>query len=226
MNCHDRRLERSLPGRQTLSEQNGGNLATSRQRLARLLRKARLTLALQGSASQMLERGSELFDVTVPYGREDNLDRIEIYPAARGRWHADLVLRSVPIGVPSIIGTDIATAPRTRKAAEQIALQLLVHVLAADEIYPDRVPCGRAVLMVNGRPFYASLEELAEREASPGYRRLTQAEALAQLDQVTNTRVSKGKAVGWALDALIAGVVRYPATVGGAPKCEVGSRTH
>jgi hypothetical protein len=95
-----------------------------------------------------------------------------------------------------------------------------------DRIHPDRAPGDQAVLLINGHPAYASLAELAERAASPGYRRLTAAEAIAQLDQVTNIRVSEGNVANWVLDALIAGVLRYPASVDGTPNAEKRSRPH
>jgi hypothetical protein len=62
--------------------------------------------------------------------REDNLGAVTIYPAPLGGWHADVILRWTPPGVPNSMGSPVGNPYPTRERAEQAALDLLTTVLA------------------------------------------------------------------------------------------------
>jgi hypothetical protein len=75
------------------------------------------------------EIGSALGRSVVTYLTEDNLDALLIYPAPKGGWHADVVLKSVPPGVPNVFGTPVENPCRTRAEAEERGKDLLVSLL-------------------------------------------------------------------------------------------------
>jgi hypothetical protein len=73
---------------------------------------------------------SALGQATATYVTEDNLDALLIYRAPRGGWHADVLFKKVPPGVPNVMGTPVASPCRTRSEAEEMAKRLLVTVLS------------------------------------------------------------------------------------------------
>ncbi len=75
------------------------------------------------------EMSSPLANATTPYMTEANLDALMIYPAPKGGWHADIVFKTVPPGIPNSIGTPVGSPARTRDEAEKIAKHMLVAVL-------------------------------------------------------------------------------------------------
>lgn len=75
------------------------------------------------------EDRSLLGRTTMSYVAEDNLEALSIYPAPMGGWHADLVLKHVPPGVPNVIGSPVGQPHATRAAAEASAKALLVGAL-------------------------------------------------------------------------------------------------
>ena len=52
-----------------------------------------------------------------------------IYPAPKGGWHADVVFKSTPPGIPNSMGTPVERPCATRAEAEDIAKSLLVGML-------------------------------------------------------------------------------------------------
>ncbi len=72
---------------------------------------------------------SELLRRQAPFIREDNFLAVIIYPAPKGGWHADLVLKDVPVGYPDVLGTRAESPCRTKIAAHEFAKGLLVSAL-------------------------------------------------------------------------------------------------
>jgi hypothetical protein len=72
---------------------------------------------------------SALGKAAVTYLTEENLDALIIYPAPKGGWHADIVLKTVPPGIPNVFGTPVAHPCRTRAEAEDTGKRLLVSLL-------------------------------------------------------------------------------------------------
>jgi hypothetical protein len=69
---------------------------------------------------------------TSPYATEDNLDALVIYPAPLGGWHADVLFREVPLGVPSAMGSPVANPYKTQSEAAAAGKQLLVFILCME----------------------------------------------------------------------------------------------
>lgn len=76
-----------------------------------------------------VEANTPLGAATMAYVTEDNLGALMIYPAPLGGWHADLLFKQVPPGVPNSLGSPVAEPLRTRSEAEAYAKKLLVHAL-------------------------------------------------------------------------------------------------
>lgn len=69
---------------------------------------------------------SALGAATSAYVTQDNLDALMITPAPLGGWHADVVLKHTPPGVPNTMGTPVERPLRTRQEAEETGKRLLV----------------------------------------------------------------------------------------------------
>lgn len=69
---------------------------------------------------------SKLGTVTASYVTEANLDALVIYPAPLGGWHADVVFKHTPPGVPNTMGSPVEHPLRTRREAEEMGKRLLV----------------------------------------------------------------------------------------------------
>jgi hypothetical protein len=106
------------------------DFAKGRRLLQELLPWARAE-ARKGDHDFTLE--SALAKATASYVREDNLDAVMIYPAPKGGWHADVVFKYVPPGIPNTMGTPVEHPRRTRAEAEAVAKDLLVTVLRIAE---------------------------------------------------------------------------------------------
>ena len=65
--------------------------------------------------------------------REDNIDTLVVHEAAPGAWHADIILKDVPTGVPDTLGTPVADPLPSKEEAEEAARNLLTGLMA--EIY-------------------------------------------------------------------------------------------
>lgn len=66
---------------------------------------------------------------TAAYVREENLDALLIYPAPLGGWHADVIFKHVPPGVPNSMGSPVERPLRTRQEAEDFGKRLLANLL-------------------------------------------------------------------------------------------------
>ncbi len=73
---------------------------------------------------------SPLGRTTTAYVTHDNMDALMIYQAPLGGWHADVVLKRMPQGVPNVIGTPAGQPKRTRLEAEETGKELLVMLCA------------------------------------------------------------------------------------------------
>lgn len=234
MNRHMHRAQHSLRDGHTPSEENGGNLPVSRERLQRLLAQAREIHAAHGGIAE-LQAHPALCGAIAPYAREDNLDRVEVYQAPLGGYHADVVFRTTPLGIPDAVGTAAGHPAHTSEEAELRAMTILRGILDLDHLQDSQGADGHAVFMFFGRPIRIPTSDLAELAALPGYRPLTKAEAVSKFDQALrsplliegddNLRAMKFEQL-WMMEALIAGVMRYPMSVDRAPSRGPSSRLH
>lgn len=61
---------------------------------------------------------------------EDRLRAVCIYPAPMGGWHADVVFKNMPPGVPDTVGTSVGSPKPTREKALETGRDLLHLALA------------------------------------------------------------------------------------------------
>ena len=127
------------------------DLRQGKRLLRELLPWARAELAKEHDYA---EAETRLGEATLSYVTEDNLAALMIVRAPKGGWYADLVLKSVPPGVPNVIGTPVDTPLRTRAEAEERAKRTLVMALVVArrnaETKPQALPpvftlCGWAI---------------------------------------------------------------------------------
>jgi hypothetical protein len=93
-----------------------------------LLPWARAEAKKRGNDHELMA-GSALGKSQFPYITEDNFVALVIYPAPFGGWHADMLLKNVPPGVPNSIGSPVATPYETREKAEAYAKEMLIGML-------------------------------------------------------------------------------------------------
>ena len=102
------------------------HFADGRRRLQEWLPAARAEAAAGDAGLTDL---SPLARAQEPYVTEANLDAVLIHPGRLGGWHADVVLKSVPLGVGNSIGTAVEKPSATREEAEHLGRTLLVMCL-------------------------------------------------------------------------------------------------
>lgn len=114
------------------------DIRAGRRRLRELLPWARAEAA---KGTGRFELKSTLAKATAAYVTEDNLDALIIYPAPLGGWHADMLFKKVPPGVPNTMGTPVEKPCRTRAEAEEAAKAILVMMLTmAQQAQPPAPP--------------------------------------------------------------------------------------
>lgn len=109
--------------------QGDSYLFEGRLRLHDLLPWAREQAARKISEGLVLT--SNLAKTLGPYIREDNLEALVVRPGPRGGWHADILFKSVPPGIPDSLGSPVQTPLRTREDAMEYAKGLLLDILVA-----------------------------------------------------------------------------------------------
>lgn len=82
----------------------------------------------------MPEAISAVSKATFAHISEGNLDALVIYPAPKGGWHADIVLKEVPPGVANSFGTPVGSPCASFEEAERVARKMLVMALEIDRI--------------------------------------------------------------------------------------------
>lgn len=102
-----------------------------------------------------VELKSALGRETAAYVREDNLDALLIYPAPLGGWHADVVFKRVPPGIPNSMGSPVERPLRTRREAEDVGKLLLVNMLRMARMEKSS---GSPVFLLQGAAFTLPLE--------------------------------------------------------------------
>jgi hypothetical protein len=74
-----------------------------------------------------------------PWMRIDNIRGVHIYQGRLGGWFADLEMRTVPAGVPNVVGTPVKAPCSSRNEAIANAVSLLAFTIAnARNPAPDR----------------------------------------------------------------------------------------
>lgn len=240
MNRHLRRAARSRQAYHTPSEEHGGNLPRSYERLDRLLREAREAYDwMAGRGAEVPSDTLQVLRALGPVARVQRLDRIEVYQVTGG-YQADVIFKGVSVGALNRVGTSAASPVATYAEAERMAGWLLYALLDLERMRAEQEPSPCATFMFFGNPVRVSLEDLAAIEALPGYQRLTETEAVAQINRAFQTPVSLSRngwdeepIVGfgfdeaWMWNALIAGVTAYPTASGaGTLTWASGSKLH
>ncbi len=95
------------------------------RRLEQMLPAARAKAAEGGK----IKNESELLRAQLPFIREENFLAVVVYPAPKGGWHADLVLKNVPPGYPDRVGTPVQAPCRSKIEAHEFAQGLLASAL-------------------------------------------------------------------------------------------------
>jgi hypothetical protein len=73
---------------------------------------------------------SSLGETTIQYARFDNLDALVIHEAPTGGWHADVLFKETPHGVPNVMGTPVGHPCGTRAEALEAGKSILCLVVA------------------------------------------------------------------------------------------------
>jgi hypothetical protein len=161
-----------------------------------------------------------------PVARVRRLDRIEVYQVPGG-YHADVIFQAALVEASHRVGTPANSPVATYAEAEQVASVILYALLDLEKARAEQEPGPCEIFTFFGNPLRIRLDDLAALEALPGYRRLTEAEAIAQFDRAFEAPVPFSGAgrgeepvVGygfdeaWMWNALIAGVTTYPTASG------------
>lgn len=97
---------------------------------------------------------SSLGSATASYVSLENLDALLITPAPLGGWHADVVFKYTPPGIPNTMGTPVERPMRTRQEAEEAGKSILVMVCAiAASNEAAKPPPAPPAFLLNGYSF-------------------------------------------------------------------------
>ena len=113
------------------------DLIAGRRLLQILLPRAREQLANGKATWQPM---SALGRAQAPYLRIDNVDAVMIYQAPKGGWHGDVVLRSVPDGVPNVLGSPVENPCPTREMAVELVTGLLAQIIGSEDTAKEMGP--------------------------------------------------------------------------------------
>lgn len=102
-----------------------------RRRLKELLGRARM--AARKDRDGVLEPKSMLGQSLTDVVEEKHLEALVVYEEGAGRWYGDLVLKGLPVGMPTIMGTPVQHPRATREEAMKDAWHILVAILKAIE---------------------------------------------------------------------------------------------
>lgn len=106
---------------------------------------------------------SALGRAQAPYLKIENVEAVMIYQAPKGGWHGDVVLKEVPDGVPNVLGTPVEHPCPTREMAVDMAIGLLVQIMATKELPP---PVALPAFLFHGCEIHLVSDIL---EQIPGY---------------------------------------------------------
>jgi len=100
------------------------------------LGKRRLRAWLSKAKAELRKESDTKFEPKSPLGnammthlREDRIDAVVIYPAPLGGWHADVVFKGLPPGMPNTMGSPVGMPIPTFEDAEKTAYNTLLMVL-------------------------------------------------------------------------------------------------
>ena len=119
-----------------------------------------------------------------PYLRIDNVDAVIIYQAPKGGWHGDVVLRSVPPGVPDTLGSPVENPCPTRESAVELVTGLLAQIMGGDAAAME---AGPPVFLFHGFEFSLMPELL---EIAPAHTSVER--ALIRLAEIERTLFPNG----------------------------------
>ena len=101
-----------------------------RRRLKKRLGQAK-AMALAKNQDVTLKSKTVVAQSLMEIVREKNLDALIVYEGEPGEWFGDLVLKGLPPGVPTILGTPTSMPRSSFEDAEGDAYQVLVAILAS-----------------------------------------------------------------------------------------------
>lgn len=158
-----------------------------------------------------------------PYLRIDNVDAVMIYQAPKGGWHGDVVLRSVPPGVPNTLGSPVENPCPTRELAVELATGLLAQIIGGVDAGTET---GPPVFLFHGFEFtlMPELMKLAPacESVEHALSRLAEIEQTVFPDRIPNTQITLEGEPLVRLMAVIymaakTGVFRYPPKLDAEP---------
>ncbi len=84
---------------------------------------------IENNPQMHTEAMSSLGRNTSAFVTMENLESIVIYQAPLGGWHADVLLKNVPPGIPNVMGSPVAAPFKTKEQAFEGAQHILTAVL-------------------------------------------------------------------------------------------------
>lgn len=138
------------------------------------------------------EFGTPLGRTQSSYLSYDKLDQVRIYPAPKGGWHADVILKDLPPGIPNAMGTPVETPCKTREDAEKVGRGILAGVVAQIEKNGKQAPLP-PVFLLHGYSFPLVpkvFEAAAQLDFMGGYG--SDLRAVARLEEVIDALFPDG----------------------------------
>lgn len=181
------------------------------------------------------EYGTPLGRAQSSYLSYDKLDMVLIYPAPKGGWHADVVLKDMPPGIPNSIGTRVETPCKTREEAEMAGRGILAGIVAQIEQNGKQEPLPPVFLLHGWKfPLIPGFFMFALRAMPAGFNGYgSPLQAAVRIEQALGELCPRGfdghEFNGWSQDkkaellsvlhiAVLSGLFCYPMRKDGEPK--------
>jgi hypothetical protein len=153
---------------------------------------------------------------SMPFAHRDNLAGVDVFQDENGKWIADIVLKQVPVGIGSRVGTHADHAHDTRQEAVEAAVHMLAHILRTKPSDEIRDP----VFVFFDRAFSVPrkiIEEMAQvPRVEPEYlaqRLLRVGKYVTRLDTLTEDEQREWDVT--IIMALINDIIKWPPSVAG-----------
>jgi hypothetical protein len=200
-------------------------MKSSDLRAGRRLLQILLPVARAQASNHTYRPMSGLGRAQAPYLRIANVEAVLVYQAPKGGWHGDVLLHSVPPGVPNVLGTPVERPCPTRDMAVDVVTGLLAQIIGGEKEV-DKIEIGPPIFLFHGYEIALVPELLAQ---IPGYETVEHALIrLAEIEKrlfphgVPRGELNLGDDAGrWLLTVLhmaaCSGVFRYPPKEDTAP---------
>ena len=210
-------------------------IAQGRRRLKQLLPVCRAEAKRNSKDAGMIM--NPLGERVSQYLTETNFDALVVYPAKLGGWHAELLLKRVPPGIPNAMGTPSDSPARTQAEAEERGKEILVamlHAAQANEGEAETRAEKPPVFLLYEWVFDLNPDILAQGVLEPDEGNAGRALAMIEeeLSDLAPDGFEGGAFPSWGAEdqfrllmalhiAAVAGVFRYPPHVAASPSGHV-----